>query len=44
MTSGGADAPRPIKLRRKPSTNQWFVNEIQCLADIKVPTGQDAWA
>ena len=44
VTSAGADAPRPIKLRRKPSTNQWFVNEIQCLADIKVPTEQDAWA
>ena len=24
--------------------NAWFVNEIQCLADIKVPTEQDAWA
>ena len=44
VTSGGADAPRPIKLRRKPSTNQWFVNEIQCLADIRIPTEQDAWA
>jgi len=44
VTSGGADNPRPIKLRRKPSTNQWFVNEIQCLADIRVPTEQDVWA
>jgi len=44
VKSGGADAPRPIKLRRKPSTNQWFVNEIQCLADIRIPTEQDAWA
>ncbi|MBR6642080.1 MAG: hypothetical protein IKL28_00285 [Lachnospiraceae bacterium] len=44
VTSGGADAPRPIKLRRKPSTNQWFVNDIQCLADIRIPTDQDAWA
>jgi len=44
VTSGGADSPRPIKLRRKPSTNQWFVNDIQCLADIRVPTEQDAWA
>lgn len=44
VTSGGADAPRPIKLRRKPSTNEWFINDIQCLADIKIPTKQDAWA
>ena len=44
VTSAGADAPRPIKLRRKPSTNQWFINEIQCLADIRIPTSQDEWA
>ncbi len=44
VTSGGADAPRPVKLRRKPSTNQWFINEIQCLADIRIPTEQDPWA
>lgn len=44
VTSGGADAPRPIKLRRKPSTNQWFINDIQCLADVRIPTKQDAWA
>ncbi|MBQ9141605.1 MAG: hypothetical protein IJX63_07405 [Lachnospiraceae bacterium] len=44
VTSGGADSPRPIKLRRKPSTNQWFINDIQCLADIRIPTSQDAWA
>lgn len=44
VTSGGADAPRPVKLRRKPSTNQWFINDIQCLADIRIPTEQDPWA
>ena len=44
VTSGGADSPRPMKLRKKPSTNQWFVNEIQCLADIRIPTEQDPWA
>jgi hypothetical protein len=44
VTSGGADSPRPIKLRRKPSTNQWFINDIQCLADIRIPTQQDEWA
>jgi len=44
VTSGGADSPRPVKLRRKPSTNQWFINDIQCLADIRIPTEQDPWA
>ena len=44
VTSGGADHPRPIKLRKKPSTGQWFVNDIQCLADIRVPVEEDPWA
>ena len=44
VTSGGADNPRPVKLRKKPSTGQWFLNDIQCLADIRVPIEEDPWA
>lgn len=44
VTSGGADNPRPIKLRRKPSTGEWFLNDIQCLADIRLPKSEDKWA
>lgn len=44
VKSSGADSERPIKLRKKPSTGQWFINEIQCLSDIKVPVSEDAWA
>ncbi|MBQ5950773.1 MAG: hypothetical protein IJL66_01295 [Lachnospiraceae bacterium] len=44
VQSGGADSPRPIKLRKKPSTGQWFLNEIQCLSDIRLPKEQDPWA
>ena len=44
VQSGGADNPRPIKLRKKPSTGQWFLVEIQCLADIRVPVEEDPWA
>lgn len=44
VTSSGADDPRPIKLRKKPSTGQWFLNDIQCLADIRVPVEEDPWA
>lgn len=44
VKSGGADAPRPIRLRHKPSTNQWFINEIQCLGDIRLPGDIDEWA
>jgi len=44
VTSSGADTPRPVKLRKKPSTGQWFINDIQCLSDIRIPTEQDKWA
>ena len=44
VQSGGADNPRPMKLRKKPSTGQWFLVEIQCLADIRVPAEEDPWA
>ena len=44
VTSGGADNPRGIKLRKKPSTGQWFLNEIQCLSDIRIPAEEDPWA
>ncbi len=44
VTSGGADNPRPIKLRKKPSTGQWFLNDIQCLADVRIPKSDDKWA
>jgi hypothetical protein len=44
VTSGGADNPRNIKLRKKPSTGQWFLNDIQCLSDIRLPKSEDQWA
>ena len=44
VRSGGADSPRPVKLRKKPSTGQWFLNEIQCLSDIRLPQAEDPWA
>ena len=43
VTSGGADNPRNIKLRKKGSTGQWFLNEIQCLSDIRTPAADDPW-
>ena len=44
VTSVGAYNPKPIKLRKKPSTGQWFLNDIQCLAEIRVPVEEDPWA
>ena len=44
LTSGGADSPRPVRLRKKPSTGQWFLVEIQYLSDVRPPVGRDKWA
>ena len=44
IRSGGADSPRQIKLRHKPSTGQWFLWEQFLLADIRQPLANDPWA
>lgn len=44
VQSGGSDSLRQVTLRKKPSTGQWFINEIQCLADIRIPVSTDPWA
>ncbi len=44
VKSGGADNASQIKLRKKPSTGQWFLNDIQCLPDIRLPAAKDGWA
>ena len=44
LQSGGADAPRPVKLRNKPSTGQWFLWEQMLLSDIRIPEAADPWA
>ena len=45
MQSSGADNPRWITMRLKPSTNQWFLWEHQgLLPDIRVPAASDDWA
>ena len=42
--SGGADSPRPVTLRQKPSTGQWFLWEQILIVDIRIPVSQDPWA
>lgn len=44
LHSSGADSPRPVTLRHKPSTDQWFLWEHTFLADIRIPQSQDTWA
>ena len=44
IRSGGADSPRPITLRLKPSTGEWFLWENPgLLTGIRVPASQDPW-
>ena len=42
--SGGADSPRPVTLRLKPSTGQWFLWDQILIVDIRIPVSQDPWA
>lgn len=44
LKSSGADSPRPVKLRQKSSTGQWFITEQMLLADIRLPLSEDPWA
>jgi len=44
LLSSGADSPRPVQLRLKPSTGEWFLWEQMLLSDIRQPIAQDNWA
>lgn len=44
LQSSGADSPRPVQIREKDSTGQWFLWDQMLLSDIRVPTSQDPWA
>lgn len=45
LTTAGADSPRPIKLRNKPSTGEWFLWEYSSiLSGIRIPAAADPWA
>ena len=40
----GADSPRPLKLRLKPSVGKWYLWEQYLLPDIRKPAALDDWA
>ena len=44
ISPGGADSPRTVTLRQKPSTGEWFLWEQTLLVGIRVPVSQDEWA
>ena len=44
LQSSGADSPRPVQLRQKPSSGEWFLWEQMLLSDIRIPVSEDPWA
>ena len=44
LSSGGADSPRQIKLRLKPSEGKWYLEEQMILVGIRTPKSADPWA
>lgn len=44
LTSGGADNPRDVKLRQKPSTGEWFLWDQHLIVGIRDPKSADPWA
>ena len=41
---GGADDPRPIKLRQRVSDGKWFLWEQYLLTGVRTPKAADPWA
>ena len=41
---GGADSPRPIKLRQRGSDGKWFLWEQYLLTGVRAPKASDPWA
>ncbi|MBO4927585.1 MAG: hypothetical protein J5379_04975 [Clostridiales bacterium] len=44
VNSSGADNPRQIRLRNKPSTGEWFLWEQFILVGIRIPDAANPWA
>ena len=45
LKTAGADSPRPMRLRRKGSTGQWFLWEYSSiLSGVRIPAAEDPWA
>ena len=45
ITCGGADSPRPMTVRQKASTGEWFLWDYKgLLSGIQTPAADDPWA
>lgn len=44
LKTAGADSPRPMKLRQKGTTGEWFLWDYSgILSGIRIPTAEDPW-
>ena len=44
LQSSGADSPRPVQIRKKESSGEWFLWDQMLLSDIRPPVSADPWA
>lgn len=44
VQSSGADSLRPIQVRQKPSSGQWYLWEQMLLSEVRPPVKDDDWA
>ena len=45
IVCGGADSPRPLTLRKKASTGEWFLWDYKgLLSGIRIPAAEDPWS
>lgn len=44
LQSSGADSKRPVQLRKKESSGEWFLWDQMLLSGIRIPVSEDPWA
>lgn len=44
LKSSGADSPRPVQIRKKDSSGEWFLWDQMLLSEIRGPVSDDPWA
>ena len=44
LQSSGADSPRPVQLRYKASSGEWFLWDQMLLSQIRSPVSADPWS
>ena len=44
LQSSGADSPRPVQIRKKESSGEWFLWDQMLLSDIRPPVSAEPWA